>query len=107
MLVASRIVVVGESGAGTDEYVVFNQNAIPKIDAAFHRYTIADLYSIFNECVVTNIAVCAHDSAANDVRKGPDPRSLTDKRPIFDCSQRMNQWWMHDNGFHSMAPSSL
>jgi hypothetical protein len=63
----------------------------PKIDAAFYGYAIADLSPALDECVVANIAIGSHDSAFNDMGKGPDPCALANQRPLFNGRQGMNQ----------------
>jgi hypothetical protein len=77
VLLTARVFVVRKRDVRADEHIVRNAKAIPELDAALDRHTIADDDVVFDEDVIADVAVGSDPCAGQDVCEGPDARFLT------------------------------
>ena len=85
---AARKRIVGKSGVGADEDVVFERDALPQLHAAFQRDAMAHHRAAFNKRVIAEIAIGADARAREHMREGPDPRAGADVGAL-DAAVRM------------------
>lgn len=72
MLAAARTQIVRESRAGPHKDVVLQHQAIPQIHAALQGHAVSKAHHTFDKSVITDVAVFANHSPAQDMSKGPD-----------------------------------
>ena len=84
VLLASRILVVGERGVGADEDVVADTEAVPELDAALHGDAVADDHVVLDEDMVADVAVAPDRAPREDVREGPDAGAFADCRALAE-----------------------
>ena len=82
VLLAAREAVVGKGRIGSDEYIVFQGDPVPNLDAALYRYPIADQDFVFDKDMIANIAIFANHRPGQNMHKSPDRVSL----PICELS---------------------
>lgn len=95
--------VVGEGGVRPDKDIVLDSQTIPKIDAIFQRYAVADDDIIFDEALRADVAVVANPGARQHDDELPDARAIAD--PVgLNVGERVDVWARlgHDGlSFHS------
>ncbi len=71
MLHASWKFVICKRGVRTDEHIVFDLHAIPKLDAALDRYAVPDGDVVLDKRVIADVAIAADPCPGKDVRERP------------------------------------
>ena len=79
VLLAARKGIVRERCVWPNENIVLHLDPIPELNAAFHRYAVADGDVIFDKSVVANVTFRANVGAGQDVGKGPDTGIVADR----------------------------
>jgi hypothetical protein len=72
MLLASRELIVRESGIGTNEYIIPQPKTVPQLDATLDRYPIPDHDIIFDENMSADVAICSDSRFGEYNDKLPD-----------------------------------
>lgn len=72
VLLATREGVVGEGDVGADEDVVLDAQAVPELNAGFHRDTVADDDVVLDEDVGADVAVGTDAGVGEDDDELPD-----------------------------------
>ena len=72
VVLAAREGVVGEGDVGADEDVVLDAQAVPELNAGFHRDAVADDDVVLDEDVGAEVAVGADAGVGEDDDELPD-----------------------------------
>lgn len=102
MLLAPREAVIGEGRIGTDKNIILKFDTIPELHAAFDRDAVSNLNFVFDEDMVTYVALPTNASARQHVNKRPNTCSLTDFSRFNQCI-RMLKGFVHAVLFISEA----
>jgi hypothetical protein len=72
-----RELVIGKSDIRADKNVVFEMHAIPELNSAFDRDPIANGYIIFDEYMITDIAVTSYCGTGKNIYECPNTGALS------------------------------
>jgi hypothetical protein len=85
MHLAAGVSIVRKCGVGTDEDIVFEMYAVPKLDPAFYGDTVAYDDIVLDKGVVADVAIRPDAGAGQYVSESPDSGSLPDVFRFHNC----------------------